>query len=73
MKIIKHGKVNRVVTCNCGCEFEFDMGDINIECYLTYNSTNGQEQKNYVICPDCGAKIYIISPLDTQEYKISWQ
>lgn len=72
MKVLKHGKVNRVVTCNCGCEFEFDMGDIQSVYDISSSTAMSSFPKKYVICPDCGAKIYIISPLDTQEYKISW-
>lgn len=57
MKIIKHGTVNRVNVCgNCQCEFEYDNNDIRVETPLYSTAV---ESYRYVLCPDCGAKIYI--------------
>lgn len=51
MKILKHGKVNRVITCNCGCEFEFDVADIIYTGRFVCN-----EEVREVKCPWCGKK-----------------
>ena len=57
MKVIKHGTVNRIKVCgNCQCEFEYDNNDIQIEIPL---SSTAAVSYRYVLCPDCGAKIYI--------------
>lgn len=69
MKIIKHGKVNRVITCNCGCEFEYDQNDIQYG-FNNTSITNCYLNNAYVICPDCGAKIFIQSPVQTYEIKL---
>jgi DNA-directed RNA polymerase subunit RPC12/RpoP len=57
MKVIKHGNVNKIKVCgSCQCEFEYDNNDIQMEAQLY--STIAVSYR-YVICPDCGAKIYI--------------
>lgn len=71
MKILKHGKVNRVITCNCGCEFEYDEHDIQYGFNNAITVVTGWNSA-YVICPDCGAKIFIQSPIQTQEIKITY-
>lgn len=60
MRIIKHGNINNIMICtNCQCEFEYDDNDIKIE--LSEYITNSQICDRYVICPECGSKIYISS------------
>ena len=47
IKIIKEGKKEYYITCfQCGCEFSYELEDIN------YNS--------YVECPCCGKSLYHI-------------
>ena len=70
MKIIKHGKANRVITCNCGCEFEYEEGDIQCDICTIVSSTVGHKTY-YLICPDCGAKIFIQSPVQTYQIQIT--
>lgn len=66
MRVIKHGRVNRVITCNCGCEFEYNQNDI----YRLANGVSviGHSYCNaYVICPDCGEKIFLQLPSSSCE------
>ena len=55
MKILKHGIPNRIITCNCGCEFEFEISDVKEE-MLNSDKLFMFKCVKYVICPDCGAK-----------------
>ena len=61
MRIIKHGKLKRQITCNyCGCEYEFDIEDTYTDA-LGYVTTAGFWNNNrYVDCPDCGLKTLIV-------------
>ena len=65
MKILKHGKVNRVITCLCGCEFQYDQNDIQYDIHFS-TAANGTA---YVICPDCGARIFLQFPI--QNYPLN--
>ena len=68
MKILKHGTVNKVVVCGCGCEFEYDTDDIHHE--QSYSLTTATTPA-YVICPDCGAVIFLtIQPFQTFQLKV---
>lgn len=71
MRILKHGKVNRVITCICGCEFEYDPNDIQYDIRYGFNdiSTAGTA---YVICPECGAKIFLQLPIQSQKIEITY-
>lgn len=60
MRIIKHGNKyskNKIAICPlCGCEFEYDNNDTEIEksfCFMTYPPT----YKTYVKCPECDKEI----------------
>ena len=56
IKVIKHGqKTFKKVCSSCGCEFEFDVTDLQDEwCLNSYPSY----KRRYVVCPDCGERIY---------------
>ena len=64
MKVIKHGKnYVRYAVCDCGCEFEYDSNDTEIDktfCFTTFPPT----YKTYVKCPECGAKIFLSTMID---------
>lgn len=51
MKILKP-KIDMIVKCECGCEFEFDLEDIMKENYYPFN-IGAYEEVNYVECPIC--------------------
>lgn len=60
MKIIKHGNLNNIIICtNCQCEFEYNNSDIKVE--LSEYTTTSAICDRFVLCPECGAKIYIKS------------
>jgi len=57
IKVIKHGKkpALKKVCSVCGCEFEFDVSDLQEEyCLNAYPSY----KRRYIVCPDCGEKIF---------------
>jgi len=61
IKIIKHGqkpKFNK--TCpNCGCEFEYEMEDLQVESNWSLTSCSyPTRRRRVVICPECGEKLY---------------
>ena len=61
IKVIKHGEKPKFKkTCpNCGCVFEYEVEDLQIEPNWSLNSWNyPAHKKRVVICPDCGEKIY---------------
>lgn len=52
--IIKHGNTKFNAYCSiCGCEFTYELEDICKDI-----------STNYVICPECGEKIYILPPIN---------
>lgn len=61
MKILKHGNKfarNKIITCMCGCKFEYDEDDIMKDkelCFATFPPT----LKTYVKCPECDAEIIL--------------
>lgn len=57
-QILKHG-VNHAgpAYCSCGCVFTYETEDIITEVSALTSASPTQ----YVICPECGAKIYICS------------
>ena len=59
IKVIKHGKKPVMKrTCSvCGCEFEFELEDLQTDYTITLTSYPSQYRR-YVICPDCGERIY---------------
>lgn len=66
MKILKHGKYykNSVKTqCVCGCEFEYEIKDIELDCSLEAYTCPSQV-RNYVQCPECGARTYLGTTYD---------
>ena len=55
IKIIKPGKINRVLTCkNCECEFSYDTEDVN-------TVASGDSWVAYVVCPCCSEGITVNS------------
>ena len=64
-KIIKEGKLPvKRMTCNyCGCEFEYDVTDLDID---TIAFVQGFERYN-LRCPHCG--VTLTSPYNRDEMK----
>ena len=67
LRIIKHGNKyskNKIAICPlCGCEFEYDSNDTEIDktfCFTSFPPT----YKTYVKCPECGAKIFLSTMID---------
>lgn len=67
LRIIKHGSKyseNKIAICPlCGCEFEYDNNDTEIEktfCFTSFPPT----YKTYIKCPECGAKIFLSTMID---------
>lgn len=61
IKVIKHGtkKFPQNCTCpECHCEFTFESEDLRID-YSLCLTTYPVQYRRYVICPDCGKRIYI--------------
>lgn len=61
MEVLEHGKFfnkDTKIDCICGCKFKYDTGDIRHDYSLAY-TTNPQQFKIYVECPECGAKTYL--------------
>lgn len=54
MKIIEEHYGKRLVCESCQSILEYDMGDIK------YSDTNYGRYDQYVVCPICGHKIYIV-------------
>lgn len=57
IKVIKHGKkpAFKKVCPVCECEFEFEVSDLQEEyCLNAYPSY----KRRYIVCPDCGEKIF---------------
>lgn len=59
IKIIKQGKTRMFAkTCqSCGCEFEYDDSDLNID-YGVGLTPSPPKYNIYVVCPCCGKRIY---------------
>ncbi len=56
IKVIKHGtKVFRVICPICGCEFEYELGDLIKE--VDKESITYGAKVKVVKCPECGEKI----------------
>lgn len=61
IKVIKHGKkpFPRNCTCpECQCEFTYELEDLKTDydiCYMSYPV----QYRRYVICPDCGKRIFV--------------
>ena len=55
IKIIKEGKITKFTkTCpDCGCEFEYEQEDVNVDLNVYLTSYRGQ-YGTYVIFPCCG-------------------
>lgn len=61
MKVLKHGiyyNENKEIECNCGCKYEYEEIDVIID-GLVALTTNPQQYRRYVICPECKAKTYL--------------
>lgn len=60
--ITKHGNTKFNACCaTCGCEFTYELEDICKDI-----------STNYVICPECGEKVYISSQLYIRDYKYNY-
>ena len=60
MRIIKHGKLKRQITCNyCGCEYEFDIEDTYTDTRGYVTTTGFWNNNRYVNCPECSLKTLI--------------
>lgn len=64
--ILRHGYNQKVCYCTCGCIFAYEEEDLITEPTQSYARTAvGATAIKYVICPECGAKVYIASaPVD---------
>lgn len=59
MKILEHGiyyEENKIITCSCGCKFEYKISDIHVDNSLAYPTCPPQIQ-TYVLCPECNSRI----------------
>ena len=70
IKVIKHGEKPKFKkTCpNCGCEFEYEMEDLQTESNWSLTSlsyTYPPRKRRIVICPDCGERLYHDTIIDT--------
>ena len=57
MKILEHGVYyteNKIITCSCGCKFEYETSDIYKDNSLAY-TTYPQQIQTYVLCPECNS------------------
>ena len=59
IRIIKEGKpVKFTKTCpDCGCEFEYDVSDLQTD-YSTCLTTYPGQYNTYIVCPCCGRHIH---------------
>lgn len=59
IKIIKQGKQTKFtkICPDCGCEFEYDDSDLNVD-YSVCLTTYPPQYNTYVVCPCCGKRIY---------------
>lgn len=54
IQIIKEG-TKKITDCNiCGCKFSYEQIDVSTETNTINGGTN-----EYIICPQCGEKIYL--------------
>lgn len=59
MKILEHGNFyteNKIITCSCGCKFEYETSDIYSDNSIAYPTCPPQIQ-TYVLCPECNSRI----------------
>ena len=58
-EIIQHGAYhNRTAYCSCGCIFTYGEEDVIKDLSNAGTATNVPTLR-YVICPECGARVYI--------------
>lgn len=58
-EVIQHGAYyNRTAYCSCGCIFTYDEEDVIKDLSNASIATNVSTLR-YVICPECGARVYI--------------
>lgn len=58
-EIIQHGAYyNRTAYCSCGCIFTYDEEDV-IKDLSNAGTVTNVPTLRYVICPECGARVYI--------------
>ena len=59
IKVIKEGKpVKFTKTCHdCGCEFEYDVSDLQTDYSICLTTYPGQ-YNTYIVCPCCGKHIH---------------
>ena len=61
MKILEHGiyyKIDKTLTCVCGCKFEYETSDIYQDTIFAFTSCLQQVQ-TYVLFPECNARIHL--------------
>ena len=59
MKVLKHGnyyKENKIIDCVCGCQFEYESRDIVTD-YSLVHTSNPIQYDQYILCPECNARI----------------
>lgn len=67
MKIISGA---RQVHCDkCGCIYEFDAEDVEVEVHLNYVTIKWNKSSPFVMCPICGSRHYLTSDYDLSEGK----
>ena len=60
--ILRHGYNQKVCYCTCGCIFAYEDSDTIVEPTQGYARTAVESTAiKYVICPECGARLYICS------------
>ena len=58
-EVIQHGAYyNRTAYCSCGCVFTYEEEDV-IKDLSNGGSSANVPMLRYVICPECGARVYI--------------
>lgn len=58
IKVIEHGKKNFTKVCpECGCKFEYESEDLEIDRSICLTSYPVRYNR-VVTCPECGRKIY---------------
>lgn len=70
IKVLKHGNKHKFTkTCSsCNCEFEFNEEDLVVDTSVCLTSMPPQ-YKRYIICPECGEKIFHDTIFDNNIHK----
>ena len=58
MRVIKCGKEEHIVTCNCGCKIAYATKEIMTDTTGRFYGTDGNPLR-FIICPQCNKAIYL--------------